>query len=138
MNRLMAKRIDHVGVLVVDADKACDTFMSEFGMSMSADWTDPDGRFRLLYLECGDTTLQLVQPLLQGSLMTHLNEHGEGLHHVCFEVGDVRCFSESIALALSGDPYLGGRGTLVCFLEERPHGLLVELTEGPSEASISG
>lgn len=124
-----ARRIDHVGVLVRDADIASVRFVAQLGLERGIDWTEPGGRFRLLYLEAGDTTLQLVQPLADGPLATALASSGEGLHHVCFAVDDLdRSLRELDAPTLS-DPYLGGKGTRVCFLADRVHGVFVELTE---------
>ena len=45
---------------------------------------------RLTYLDAGNAFLQLVEPLDPASaLATWLDEHGEGLHHICFGVDDV-------------------------------------------------
>lgn len=126
----LARRIDHVGVLVRDADIAAARFVAQLGLERGIDWTEPDGRFRLLYLEAGDTTLQLVQPLAEGPLATALATSGEGLHHVCFAVDDLDRSLTDLAAPTISDPYLGGKGTRVCFLADRTHGVLVELTEG--------
>jgi len=121
------KRIDHIGVMVADADAAVGTFTAQFGFVTTDDWIEPDGAFRLVYLDSGDTTMQLVQPLTQGPLMDDLNSRGEGLHHVCFLVDDLdHAIGDN---PTNSDPYVGGRGSRVCFLAERRHGVLVELTE---------
>jgi catechol 2,3-dioxygenase-like lactoylglutathione lyase family enzyme len=115
--------------LVVDADKASAVFVSDFGLEPAEDWTQPDGAFRLVYLDSGDTTLQLVQPIAPGPLMDELNQRGEGLHHVCFLVDDLDQTLSDLPFAGNGAPYVGGRGSRVCFLSGRRHGVLVELTE---------
>lgn len=124
-----ARRIDHVGMLVRDADVAAARFVAQLGVTQGIDWTEPGGRFRLLYLEAGDTTLQLVQPLADGPLATALGTNGEGLHHVCFAVDDLDRSLAELAVPIAGPPYLGGKGARVCFLAEPTHGLVVELTE---------
>lgn len=123
------RRIDHVGVIVHDADAAAVQMESGLGLVRGIDWRDPEGRFRLLYLECGDTTLQLVQPLRDGALADHLRERGEGLHHVCFTVEDLDATLAALGTSIETAPYMGGKGARVCFLAERSSGVLVELTE---------
>lgn len=135
-----ARRIDHVGVLVRDADVAAARFVAQLGLERGIDWTEPLGRFRLLYLEAGDTTLQLVQPLtFEGPLASALTTSGEGLHHVCLAVDDLDRSLADMAVPIAGEPYPGGKGTRVCFLADRTHGVLVELTEtkGPSVGPIT-
>jgi methylmalonyl-CoA/ethylmalonyl-CoA epimerase len=126
----LALRIDHVGVAVRDIDTALPFYVDVLGMKVSVDVRLADGSARLAYLEAGDTTLQLVQPLLPGSVADFLTSHGEGLHHVCFAVDD-------LATALAAFPgnestdgiYVGGRQCRVSFTSIRPNGLVVELTE---------
>jgi methylmalonyl-CoA/ethylmalonyl-CoA epimerase len=128
-HQIAARRIDHVGVLVVDAEAARATFAEGFGLQPSEDWTEPKGSFRLVYLDSGDTTLQLVQPIGPGPLMDELAERGEGLHHLCFQIEGFDRTLDSLASGTNGEPYVGGRGSRVCFLTQRKHGVLVELTE---------
>jgi methylmalonyl-CoA epimerase len=123
------RRIDHVGMLVRDADIAATRFVTQLGLTRGTDWVEPGGRFRLLYLEAGDTTLQLVQPLADGPLATALAANGEGLHHICFAVDDLDRALTGLAVPVAGPPYVGGKGTRVCFLAEPTHGVVVELTE---------
>ncbi len=126
---LVARRIDHVGVVVRDIDAAMGHFAARFGLRLSTDWVDPDGRFRLAYLEAGDTTLQLVTPLKEGPLNAFLAERGEAIHHICFAVDDLEAALAAVPGGAEATPYLGGRGARVCFLVERSYGVLVELTE---------
>lgn len=131
------RRIDHVGVVVRDLEAAVVHFTERYGFTLDGDWTEPDGRLRLVYLAAGDTTLQLVTPLREGPLTDFLDDRGEGIHHVCLEVADLETAIGSIDDQVESDPYLGGRGARVCFLTDRAHGVLIELTEpaplGPSD-----
>lgn len=136
--RLFARRIDHVGVVVRDIDAAAAHFEMRFSLTRAVDWDDPAGRFRLAYLECGDTTLQLVQPLADGPIATHLRTKGEGLHHICFAVDDLPGAVATGLLRIEGVPYVGGKGSQVCFLSDPVHGVVVELTEGDPETLVLG
>lgn len=126
---ISARRIDHIGVVVRDMEAAVEHFTERYGLVLDGDWTEPNGRLRLVYLAAGDTTLQLVTPLREGPLTDFLDDRGEGIHHVCLEVADLEAAIGSIDGEVESDPYLGGRGARVCFLTDRSHGVLVELTE---------
>jgi methylmalonyl-CoA/ethylmalonyl-CoA epimerase len=126
----VARRIDHVGVAVRDIETALPFYVDVLGMQVSVDVILADGSARLAYLEAGDTTLQLVQPLLPGSVADFLASHGEGLHHVCFAVADVVEALGSMPGKESTDGiYVGGRQCRVSFTSGRPNGVIVELTE---------
>jgi methylmalonyl-CoA epimerase len=124
------RRIDHVGIVVRDAMTSSRWWTERLGMSLTHVADVLDGSIRLAYLDLGDTTVQLVQPLRGGPLTDWLDTNGEGLHHICFLVdGDVRD-----AVSLLDDQgerhvYQGGRGAEVTFLGETPCGVLIELTE---------
>lgn len=138
---VIARRVDHVGIAVHDADASARHFAERFGMKISQVAELDDGSARLVYLEVGDSTVQLVQPLRDGPVARHLAEHGEGLHHVCFAVDAL--LPALAALPDEGDRagtiYRGGRGCDVVFLEGRSAGVLVELTEpGSSIESEDG
>jgi methylmalonyl-CoA/ethylmalonyl-CoA epimerase len=126
----LAKRIDHVGVVVRNIDQSLGFYVDVLGLSMSVDVVLVDGSTRLAYLECGETTLQLVQPLQPGPLAEFLHAHGEGLHHICFAVDDVVAALDVIADDESaGNVYIGGKGCRVSFVTRRPNDVLIELTE---------
>lgn len=126
----LARRIDHVGVLVRDIDASLTYYTGVLGLTVAADATLDDGSARLVYLEASDTTLQLVQPLRPGPVADFLDLHGEGLHHVCFAVENI---VDALRLLPGDEPedgiYVGGRGCRVSFVASRPNGLILELTE---------
>jgi len=138
MAHATARRIDHVAVVVKDADEAVTRFAADLGLVVSADVRSPDGGVRLVYLEAGDTTLQLVQPLRPGPVAVWLRDCGEGLHHICFDVPDL---AGALASLPDEDPAaitMGGRGCPVAFIDARPHGVVIELTETVPSVALRG
>lgn len=128
------RRIDHVAMAVRDAEVATTTLCSMLGLVLTGDEMLPELNARLCYLstnrEIDDgSVLQLVQPTGPSPVWDFLDQHGEGLHHVCFVVQDA---ASTLAVA-DGDSgrsvLIGGRGRRCAFLNMRPHGLLVELIE---------
>lgn len=135
----IAKRIDHVGIAVRDIEASLPYFVDALGLTVAVDVCLADGSARLAYLEAGDTTLQLVQPLQPGPVADYIATHGEGLHHVCFAVDDVVGALQKLP---GGEPtdrvYAGGKGCRVSFITARPSGVNVELTETIPSAHDGG
>jgi methylmalonyl-CoA/ethylmalonyl-CoA epimerase len=129
----MALRLDHVAIAVLDTERALLFFRDRLGLAVVAvdEPPPPSPAVRLTYLDAGDVSVQLVEPLDPDSpLAAWLVEHGEGLHHVCFGTDDV----PGEVRRLSGDvPFVigSGRGLPAAFLPgELPHGVRIEFTEG--------
>jgi methylmalonyl-CoA/ethylmalonyl-CoA epimerase len=128
------RRLDHVAIAVHDTAAALQTYSAGFGLRVAHETVLRDPAVRLTYLECGNTFLQLVEPLGPDSAIGRwLEQHGEGLTHICFGVDDVRLDAAALARAsgASGELVLGeGRGRLSAFVPGRPpHGVIVECTE---------
>lgn len=127
------RRIDHVGVAVLDIDAAVPYYTDVLGMHLSVDTLLSDGSTRLAYLEAADTTIQLVQPLRPGSLADFLAANGEGLHHICLAVTGQLETALRDGFGESADRiYVGGRNCRVSFIDARPNNVLIELTEDAS------
>ena len=131
-----ARRIDHLGVVVADVHEAARWWTDRLGLTLTHVADVLDGTIRLAYLDLGDTTIQLVEPLQDGAVRDWLDMHGEGLHHVCFLVEDLTRTLDALDDRGQRFTYLGGRGANVCFIDEAPCGVIVELTE-PSDPAWS-
>jgi methylmalonyl-CoA/ethylmalonyl-CoA epimerase len=126
----LLRRLDHVAVLVRDTDEALRFYSGRLGLSVASTEEIPSPHVRLTYLDAGNAYIQLVQPLADSPLTVWLDEHGEGLHHICFGVDDV-----ARAVGELNDPgaeiSLGeGRGRVSSFISARAsHGVRIECTE---------
>ncbi|MEO9596135.1 VOC family protein [Rhodopirellula bahusiensis] len=84
-------KLDHIAIVVRNTDEALSFYRDQLGLPVVIDENIESGNVRLTHLDMGNLHLQLVQPLTDDHpLMDHLNQHGEGLHHLCFETDDVR------------------------------------------------
>lgn len=71
--------------------------------------TPADFCMRLVFLQAGPVQLEFIQPLAGDSLFTEfLAQHGEGLHHLLFEVDD----PEAVAAGLAAPILQSGSSTL--------------------------
>jgi methylmalonyl-CoA/ethylmalonyl-CoA epimerase len=129
-----ARRIDHVGIVVADVQAAARWWTDRLGLELVHVADVLDSSVRLAYLDIGDTTLQLVQPLRAGPVADWLAAHGEGLHHLCFLVDDIDVALDGLGDTGRRQVYLGGRGADVCFIGDTPCAVLVELTEATDPA----
>jgi len=126
------RRLDHVAIAVHDTDAALARLVAGFGLAVLASEEIESPRVRLTYLDCGNATIQLVEPLDRESAVAEfLAAEGEGLHHICFGVEDVP--AGAAALSADGSPPAAigsGRGRPSAFVAgEPPSGVRVEVTE---------
>ena len=128
--------VDHIGIVVRDLDRAVPYYRDDLRLPLVREEHLPEAGVRVAYFDAGNTLLQLVEPTAAGPLRTHLDECGEGLHHVCFSVSDIAAAIELFESERGVPVVTGGFGRPACFLRQRPSGLIVELTErAPSDAS---
>lgn len=121
--------VDHVAVAVHDTDKALPYYTDHLGLAVVGDENADDPGVRLTYLDGGNTSLQLVQPLRDGPVSRFLAERGEGLHHVCFTVERIEHALAAIPGQADAAIFQGGRNRRACFLLGEPSGVRIELTE---------
>jgi methylmalonyl-CoA epimerase len=86
------KRIDHVGLVVRDLDKALDLYVNTLGFEASKILVaDKGDKFRTVMVSLGQTTFELIEPIdPKGGIQSFLETRGEGIHHVSLEVDDIR------------------------------------------------
>ena len=134
----LLRRLDHVAIVVRDTDSALGFYADRLGLAIASSEEIASPHVRLTYLDTGNAYVQLVEPLDRESEVARwLDEHGEGLHHICFGVDDV----EEAVAALS-DPgtevVLGsGRGRPSGFVSSAAaNGVRVECTGFDLEADV--
>ena len=130
----MFKEVDHIAVVVRDTDEALKFYQGQMGLPFLLSEVLDDVGVRLTHLDMGNVKLQLVQPLRgDHPLSRHLDEHGEGFHHVCWKVDEIdEAMSglESFGLKTkANEPHPAPRGGRAAFVEPSlTRGLLWEMT----------
>lgn len=84
----------HVGFVVTTLEESA----PDFAKILSASWTgdiflDPLQRVRVTFLQVavGQAMIELVEPIGAGSpVQRFLSTKGGGLHHLCYEVNDIK------------------------------------------------
>ncbi len=127
----LLRRLDHVAVLVRDTEQALRFYVGKLGLRVASEEEIRTPHVRLTYLDAGNAYVQLVEPLDADSpLAAWLEEHGEGLHHICFGVDDVPAAVAELSDAGS-EPVLGsGRGGVSAFVATADaNGVRIECTQ---------
>ena len=133
---MQAKGIHHLGVAVEDLDEAVDTYQRLFGAELeNRDLVETQG-VEAAAMRVGHSRVELVAPLGDDTPVgKFLAKRGPGMHHVAYEVSDLR--RELVDLAEQGvqvideEPHRGLFGLEVAFIHpDSVHGVLAELVAG--------
>ena len=130
----MKPKLDHIGIAVEDLDAAIETYET-LGFAVESIEDVPGFGVKVAFLPMESGNMELVQPVNDDSAMAKfLQKKGGGIHHLCFEVSDIRMALKSLENAgvelIDKMPRNGAHGTLVAFLHPRSTGgVLIELAE---------
>lgn len=85
-------RLDHVCVAVRSIEKALPRFGELFGYQpRTLKVANSRQQVNVVFLQrAGSLDIKLIEPSSEASPLMQFLRHGEGLHHVCFKVDDVR------------------------------------------------
>jgi methylmalonyl-CoA/ethylmalonyl-CoA epimerase len=133
----MLKRLNHVAIAVPDLAAGTAVYRDLLGASVSAPQPEPDHGVTVVFVELGNTKIELLEPLGEGSPIAKFlagNPSG-GIHHICYEVDDIiaardRLTAEGARVLGDGKPKIGAHGKPVLFLHPKDVlGTLVELEQ---------
>lgn len=111
------RRLDHVAIVVRSTEQALRFYAGRLGLPVASSEEISSPRARLTYLDTGNAYLQLVEPLDGDSQLSEwLDQHGEGLHHICFGVDDVAAAAAELSDPGSPVTLATGRGRPSCFV----------------------
>lgn len=85
------KKVAHIGIAVHSIDDVLPFYKEVLGLTCHAIEKVGSEDVRVAFLMLGETMLELLEPLNENSsLHTFLQKRGEGLHHIAFEVYDLK------------------------------------------------
>jgi methylmalonyl-CoA/ethylmalonyl-CoA epimerase len=130
---MVAHGIHHLGVAVRDLDAALDTYARLFGGALEHRDTLPDQGVEAAAVRVGSGRVELLAALgAETPVGRFLEKRGEGMHHVAYEVDDVRVALDELTAAgaqlIDEEPRLGFFGLQVAFVHpDAVHGVLSEV-----------
>jgi methylmalonyl-CoA/ethylmalonyl-CoA epimerase len=130
----MAKKVDHIGILVSNLDEAIKLYKDCFDAEVDKieTLTERGVKAAILSLDQG-TNLELLEPLPGSNIAKVLENRGEGLHHIAFEVDDIdkdlnRLSEQGIEL-IDKKSHHGLEGMVAFIHPKSLRGVLVELCQ---------
>jgi methylmalonyl-CoA/ethylmalonyl-CoA epimerase len=127
--------IHHIGIAVPHLEEAKKIFCDALGLQCIDEKTLPERGVKIAFLSTGNTTVELLEGIGEGSTVTKfVAQRGPGIHHLCFEVNDInRVMKELIESGMrliDEAPRPGAEGKPVAFLHPKSTlGTLIELIE---------
>jgi methylmalonyl-CoA/ethylmalonyl-CoA epimerase len=133
----MIGRLNHVAIAVRDLAAAARVYRDTLGASVSEPQPEPEHGVTVVFITLPNTKIELLEPLGEGSpILGFLERNPEGgIHHVCYEVEDIRAardrlVREGARVLGGGEPKIGAHGKPVLFLHPKDFcGTLVELEQ---------
>jgi methylmalonyl-CoA/ethylmalonyl-CoA epimerase len=130
-------RLNHVAIVVPDLARAAATYRDTLGARVSAPVDLPAHGVTTVFVDLGNTKIELLHPLGAASpIAKFLADHPSGgMHHVCYEVDDIRAARDRLQRAGArvlgdGEPRPGAHDKPVLFLHPKDFsGTLIELEQ---------
>lgn len=137
-DRAAIKRIHHVGLVVADLEQAYRFWRQALGLELIREAILAEQGVRAALLRLGSSQIELLQPLsATGAVARFLARTGGGLHHICFETGDIEAAmarARELELPMIDSTPREGLAGRICFLHPTAtHGVLVEYVEPGEE-----
>ncbi|MDE1820283.1 MAG: methylmalonyl-CoA epimerase [Euryarchaeota archaeon] len=112
--------MDHLGIAVVHLESAVPLWERSLGTLASPAEEVPSQKVRVRFLTVGESHLELLEPTSpEATIAKFLEKRGEGLHHIAFQVSDLRAKLSELSKAgvrlIDEAPRQGARGRWVAF-----------------------
>jgi methylmalonyl-CoA/ethylmalonyl-CoA epimerase len=128
-------KVEHIGIAVKSLEDSIPLFEKLLDASCYKQEKVTTEEVNTAFFQKGETKIELLESTSdQGVIAKYLDKKGEGIHHIAFEVEDIRAEmarlkSEGFVL-LSEEPKNGADNKLVCFLHPKStNSVLIELCQ---------
>lgn len=131
----MKMRPEHIGLAVRDLQVSIPLFESLLNVKCYKTEVVEGEKVRTAFFKTGETKLELLESTSpEGVIAKFIEKKGEAMHHIAFEVEDIRAEMERLTkegfTLLNTEPKDGADNKLVCFLHPKnTNGILIELCQ---------
>ena len=129
----LLQTIDHVAIVVSNLDEALKTYRDRMGLNVIERAPIPDQGVEVCFLDA-IPRIELLAPTREDTgVARFLTKRGEGQHHICFRVQDIREALHQLADAgfelIDEEPRRGLHGWVAFVHPRSTHGVLIELIQ---------
>jgi methylmalonyl-CoA/ethylmalonyl-CoA epimerase len=145
---LNPERLCQIGFVVHDVEATAKKYAEAFGLPMpkiietlgydkaktTVNGQPSEATAKLAFLQTGQLVVELIQPDEKPSIWRdHLDKHGEGVHHIAFNVDDTKATEQALTAAGMKTEqqglYVDGSG-MYSYVDSAPQlGVIIELLE---------
>ena len=127
--------LEHIGIAVKSIEKSDKLFEKLLGTASYKHEFVSSQNVLTSFFIAGESKIELLEATAADSaIQKFIDRKGEGIHHVAFEVDDIRSEMQRLKNEgfelLSEEPSMGADSKLVCFIHPRSaNGVLVEICQ---------
>jgi len=133
----MVLKIDHIGIVVKDLEKSLRPYQDILGLELKEkEEIEVSGSlYRIAFLPIAEVNIELVETSSNSGIAAEfLKKHGEGIHHIAFEVEDLdKTMQELRAREVKfiwDKPLQGSRRSKIAYFKvEEFNGIFIELIQ---------
>jgi len=127
----MFKKVNHIGIAVKNMDEAREFWNKMFGVETPPPMIEKD--MQVCMIKLGDVLIELLAPVGEGVMSKFIEKRGEGIHHICYEVEDVRSAIKDLLAKgmemVDKEPREGAEGQIAFLHPRATHGVLTEIVQ---------
>jgi methylmalonyl-CoA/ethylmalonyl-CoA epimerase len=128
-------RVEHIGIAVKDMAESERLFETLLGTPCYKKEEVVSEKVTTAFFQKGETKIELLESSdPEGVIAKFIEKKGEGLHHIAFEVADIKAEMERLKgegfKLLMEEPKRGADNKLICFIHPKSaNGVLLELCQ---------
>ncbi len=129
------RKIEHIGIAVKNINEANDLYSQLLGTEPYKSETVASENVTTSFFRTGPNKIELIASTTpDGVIAKYIEKKGEGLHHIAFDVDDIRAEMKRLKdqgfRLLNDEPKRGADNKLICFVHPKnAHGVLIELCQ---------
>ena len=130
----MITKIDHIGIAVNSIDDELKLYKDVLGLELKDMEILEDQKVRTAIIQVGESKIELIESTdPEGVIAKFIERRGEGLHHLAFEVSNIKealdtMKNKEIPL-IDKEPRTGVENSSIAFLHPKGTKVLMELVE---------